>query len=149
MNIKERIDSIFELVEYVAYILVGFLLVATVVFLVFDIVKSFFNFPEPGKLILWVVKILDRTLLMLMIAEILYTVRLSIKERVLYSEPFLIVGLIAAIRRILVISVETAYQPEKFEPFMIEISILGVLVFLFAVSLVMLRKSSLPKRMEE
>jgi uncharacterized membrane protein (DUF373 family) len=114
MKFESLIDSTFKTFEYVVYIIVGFLLIATVVFLLSDIVKSFFTFPEADKLIFWVVKILDRTLLMLMFTEILYTVRLSIKEHTLYCEPFLIVGLIAAIRRVLVISVETDYQPENF-----------------------------------
>ena len=149
MKLKSLIDSTFKTFEYLAYIIVGFLLIATVIFLLSDIVKSFFTFPEADKLIFWVVKILDRTLLMLMIIEILYTVRLSVKEHTLYCEPFLIVGLIAAIRRILVISVETAYQPEKFTPFMTEMSILGVMVMLFAIAIIMLRKYSIPKHMED
>jgi uncharacterized membrane protein (DUF373 family) len=53
-----------------------------------------------------VVDLLDRILLILMIAEILYTVQVSFREHTLSPEPFLIVGLIAATRRILVITAE-------------------------------------------
>ena len=85
-------------------------------------------------------RLLFLNLLMLMVIEIFYTVHVSFKEHVLSPEPFFIVGLIAAIRRILVISVESAYMPEKFNNHMIEISILGGLIFIFVISLILLRK---------
>ena len=75
-----------------------------------------------------------------MIIEILYTVRLSIKSHSLCAEPFIIVGLIAAIRRILVITVESAHLPEKFNHHMIESAILGGLILIFVISIVLLRK---------
>jgi hypothetical protein len=50
-------------------------------------------------------RFLDVTLLVLMIVELAYTVVLSLRGRVLVPEPFLIVGLIAVIRRILVITI--------------------------------------------
>jgi uncharacterized membrane protein (DUF373 family) len=53
-------------------------------------------------------RIIDRLLLVLMLVEILHTVRISIRSHVLVTEPFLIVGLIATIRRILVITLEAA-----------------------------------------
>gem|GEM_PF-466290 len=51
---------------------------------------------------------LDVVLLVLMIVELAYTVVLSLRGAVLLAEPFLIVGLIAVIRRILVITVGEA-----------------------------------------
>jgi uncharacterized membrane protein (DUF373 family) len=53
---------------------------------------------------------LDVVLLVLMIVELAYTVILSLRGAVLLAEPFLIVGLIAVIRRILVITVGEARQ---------------------------------------
>ena len=44
----------------------------------------------------------------LMLVEILHTVRISIRSHFLVTEPFLVLGLIAAIRRILVITLEAA-----------------------------------------
>lgn len=60
------------------------------------------------------------------------------KSHVLCAEPFLIVGMIAAVRHILVISVESAYMAEKFNNHMIEIGILGVLIFIFVGSMILL-----------
>jgi hypothetical protein len=51
---------------------------------------------------------LDELLVALMLVEILHTVRISIRSPVLVTEPFLVIGLIASIRRMLVISLELA-----------------------------------------
>lgn len=51
-------------------------------------------------------RLLDSLLLVMMLVEILHTVDISLRQHVLSSEPFLIVGLIAAIRRVLVITAE-------------------------------------------
>jgi uncharacterized membrane protein (DUF373 family) len=52
--------------------------------------------------------VLDQLLVVLMLVEILHTVRISIHSHFLVTEPFLVVGLIASIRRILVITLEAA-----------------------------------------
>src|SRR5712672_1343374 len=53
-------------------------------------------------------RVLNELLVVLMLVEILHTVRISIRSHVLVTEPFLVVGLIASIRRMLVISLEMA-----------------------------------------
>jgi hypothetical protein len=53
-------------------------------------------------------RVLNELLIVLMLVEILHTVRISIRSHVLVTEPFLVVGLIASIRRVLVISLEMA-----------------------------------------
>ncbi len=82
--------------------------------------------------------IIDRLLFVLMMVEILHTVHASVRTGTLVCEPFLIVGLIACIRRVLVITLETSQitQPEKWDPAklplfqssMIELSVLAVLI---------------------
>jgi len=52
-------------------------------------------------------RVLDELLVALMPVEILHTVRISIRSHVLVTEPFLVIGLIASIRRMLVISLGT------------------------------------------
>jgi uncharacterized membrane protein (DUF373 family) len=47
--------------------------------------------------------ILDRVLLVLILVEIVYTVVLSLRAHQLVAQPFIVVGLIAVIRRILVV----------------------------------------------
>ena len=52
-------------------------------------------------------------LLVLVIIELLYTVQVSFREHALVPEPFLIVGLIAVTRRILVVNAAFAGMPRR------------------------------------
>lgn len=87
---------------------------------------------------------LDVVLLVLMVVELAYTVVLSLGGVVLSAEPFLIVGLIAVIRRILVITVgevqsgRTSSQLSQTSA--IELAILTGVVLAFVLSIVMLRR---------
>src|SRR5437660_6063935 len=77
------------------------------------------------------VGLLDRILLILMIVELLYTVQVSFREHALVPEPFLIVGLIAAVRRLLLTTAEFARTIEQggelFRNAMIELAVLTVM----------------------
>lgn len=141
MKIKEFIENLYDHIEDIIYYLIALVLVITSALIFYDIIINLLHFSTSDNFTHWLVGILDKSLLVLMIGEILYTIRVTIKERSLCADPFFIVGLIAAIRRILVISVETAYYEEKFKHFMIEISILGALVFIFTFAMIMLRKN--------
>jgi uncharacterized membrane protein (DUF373 family) len=86
---------------------------------------------------------LDVVLLVLMVVELAYTVLLSLRGVVLSAEPFLIVGLIAVIRRILVITVGEV-QGDKASPQLasgsaIELAILTGVVLAFVISITLLR----------
>ncbi len=96
-------------------------------------------------------KVLNQLLIVLMMVEILHTVRISIRSHILVMEPFLIVGLIASIRRILVITLEAstltkdgAWATESssgiFHSSMIELGLLGLLVLVLVVSIAILRR---------
>jgi len=139
---KDFIEKIFHYCENVIYIVIALFLVITSIFLMKDVVLTFLHPSTEYEFLKWIVEILDKTLLMLMVIEILYTVRVSFKDHVLCAEPFLIVALIAAIRRILVISVESAYIHDQFQNFMVEMVILGFLTIIFVVSIIYLKKVS-------
>ena len=89
------------------------------------------------------VQLLDRLLLILMIVEILYTVQVSFSEHALVPEPFLIVGLIATIRRLLVLTAEFARLVESntaaFRAAMLELGLLTLMIVALVVSLVVLK----------
>jgi len=55
-----------------------------------------------------VLRVLDQLLMVLMLVKILHTVHISIRSHTLVTEPCLVVGLIAFIRRTLVITLEAA-----------------------------------------
>ena len=90
------------------------------------------------------VTLLDRILLILMMIELLYAVQVSFREHTLASEPFLIVGLIAAIRRLLVLTAEFAGLLETnkgaFQGAMLELGLLTVMIVALVVSLVALKR---------
>ncbi|MGD0474343.1 MAG: phosphate-starvation-inducible PsiE family protein [Candidatus Velthaea sp.] len=87
---------------------------------------------------------LDVVLLVLMVVELAYTVILSLGGIVLSAEPFLIVGLIAVIRRILVITVGEVQSDKASSQLTqnsaIELAILTGVVLAFVASIVMLRR---------
>jgi hypothetical protein len=75
-----------------------------------------------------------------MVVELAYTVILSLRGSVLSPEPFLIIGLIAVIRRILVITVgETKPAAGSVDHTIAELGILTAVVIVFVGSIVVLR----------
>jgi uncharacterized membrane protein (DUF373 family) len=99
-------------------------------------------------------RVLDELLVALMLVEILDNVRISIRSHVLVMEPVLVIGLIASIRRMLVISLELAPSPNQahgrlrrlragagfFRASMIELGQLGLLVLALVFSIALLRR---------
>ena len=79
-----------------------------------------------------------------MIVEILYTVQVSFREHTLKPEPFLIVGLIAAIRRVLILTAEFSKPAEvveeAFRNAMFELGLLTALILSLVFSLFFLTK---------
>jgi uncharacterized membrane protein (DUF373 family) len=90
------------------------------------------------------VNILDQILLILLVIELLYTVQVSFRERGLIAEPFLVVALIAVIRRILVLTAQVSKLPGAdevlFRHAMLELGVLTILVFVLVGSLIMLQR---------
>jgi len=134
----------FSLTEDAVYVGMGVLLAfSAIALLVFGAIELV-RLTTEGAPLKAVIGLLDRTLLVLMLVELLYTVRVSFKQHALLPEPFLIVGLIAATRRILVVTAEFSVHeqeqaPGKFREGMIEIALLTLMVVALVGSLLMLR----------
>jgi uncharacterized membrane protein (DUF373 family) len=143
-SLREWISWAFVHVEDVVYVGLGLLLAVSALVLLVSGALSFWRSLMAGSVQETVVHLLDRILLILMIVEILYTVQVSFREHALVPEPFLIVGLIAATRRILVLTAEFATLLEKGEPAfrnaMVELALLTFLIVALVVSLYILRK---------
>jgi uncharacterized membrane protein (DUF373 family) len=79
----------------------------------------------------------------LLIVELLYTVHVSFREHVLTAPPFVLVALIAAVRRILVLTAETKTaaeaRPEAFRETVVELGLLTVMALSLVVCLYLLR----------
>ena len=90
-----------------------------------------------------VLDLLDVLLLVFIVVELLFAVRTTVEKRELVAEPFLLVGIIASIKEIVVLSVEAAGatgQGAQFKDRMVEIGVLGFLVLLLGVTAFMLRR---------
>ena len=107
-SVRDWIARSFTHVEDVLYVALGVLLAAGALVLLGDATLTFVRNLIDGTLPARMIGLLDRVLLILMFAEILYTVQVSFREHALIPEPFLVVGLIAVIRRVLVITAEFA-----------------------------------------
>ena len=89
-----------------------------------------------------VLVVLDRLLLVFIVVELLFAVRVILGRREVVAEPFLVVGIIASIKEIIVLSVEAADyvgQAQKFTHSIIEVGVLGVLVLVLAGAAILLR----------
>jgi len=136
-------------IEVSTYLILGLLLAIVALIgtvgAVFTLAKAAYDVRSPA----WLVVTIDRILLVLMVIEILHTVRVSFNEGALVCEPFLIVGLIASIRRVLVITLESSQAQESgkttpaindlFNSSMIELCVLGGLILVMVFSIYLLR----------
>jgi hypothetical protein len=133
-----------SLVEDVTYVGLGILLSLGALALLAAAFKSFVGALLAGALAGHVVTLLDQILLVLLIIELLYTVQVSFREHGLLAEPFLVVALIAAIRRVLILTAQVSQLPEAggvvFKQTLLELSLLTVMVVAFVGSLILLQR---------
>jgi uncharacterized membrane protein (DUF373 family) len=134
----------FTWVEDIVYVGLGGLLAISALILLGNTGVSFVRDLTHATLPGAIVSVLDRLLLVLMIVELLYTVQVSFREHAVVPEPFLIVGLVAATRRVLVLTAEFtgAQQPTEtaFRIAMIELVVLTFMIVALVASLLMLRR---------
>ena len=136
--------------EVVIYAALAILLFATALATIGNAGKMLWESLSHWSIATDTLAVLDQLLLVLMLVEILHTVRISIHSHVLVTEPFLVVGLIASIRRMLVITLEAASLTKGgvwsadgasiFRASMYELGLLGVLILILVFSITLLRR---------
>jgi uncharacterized membrane protein (DUF373 family) len=140
---REQIARGFTIAEDIVYIGLGLFLATSALTL---LVTGAIDFGRTG----WqekegTIALLDRILLILLIVELLYTVQVSFREHALLPEPFLLVGLISAIRRVLVVTAELGEAQlnnrKAAQDFAIELGVLTVLILAMVGALVLLSKN--------
>ena len=139
-----RIAQLLSRAENVVLVLIAVVLIALAVILLSDSVLTLINAARDGTIQKFSIEILDSVLLVMMTMEIVYTVTVSLEGHTLAAEPFLIIGAIAAIRRMLVITAESTKQFENVEVFrstLLELGLLAFIVLAIAVAIYMLRRS--------
>jgi phosphate starvation-inducible membrane PsiE len=136
--------------ESVVLALIAVVLVIIAVLLLGNSVLSLAQLAAPasanGSIRDVAIDILDTVLLVMMTMEIVYTVAVSLESHALVAEPFLIIGAIAAIRRMLVITAEgtkiQAGRPAEFNSLLAELALLAFIVIAMASSIYVLRRSA-------
>src|SRR5258706_9847675 len=140
--------------ERIVLSLIAGVLVALAVLLLLSQVVALVQSVLNGTVRTAAIDILDGVLLVMMTMEIVYTVTLSLQSHKLVAEPFLIIGIIAAIRRTLVITAESsklldnggdaadaAANAIKFQATLLELGLLAFIVGVMAASIYIMRRS--------
>jgi len=118
--------------EVVLYASVGLLLAAAGILVLVGTVSGLIRELHHGAGAVDVaVLVLDRVLLALIVAELLYTLRFVVRTHEIAVEPFLYIGLIAVVRRILIVTAQLergAPSGRALTNVLLEFGILGLLV---------------------
>src|SRR5215211_6318326 len=105
------------------------------------VVYDFVRDLGQGSFIAAVLELLSGLLLVFIFTELITTIRVVIARRRVVVEPFLIVGIVAAVRRLIVISAEAEnlLGTAEFRDVMLEIGVLAVTVLLLGATVLLLR----------
>jgi uncharacterized membrane protein (DUF373 family) len=153
-KLREKSSKCLHVVEALLYIIVGAMLAAAATGAVIRAGWVLWQSPTGQAHADYGLLVLDQLLLVLMLIELLHTVRISVRSQALVMEPFLIVGLIASIRRVLVITMQAAKMTEQGQPntgeaantvfrnTMLELGLLGLLILVFVFAIYLLRRCS-------
>lgn len=135
-------DRILGHAEDAVYWAIAFVLVVgsiTLVVAQFNTLLRLRNSPAESTML----QVLDGLLLIFIFVELLYAVRSCLSSHEIVAEPFLIVGILAGIKEIVVLSVEAAKLLEKGPEFtraIVEIGVLGGVVLALSVAAFVLRE---------
>ena len=148
--VRARVVRSLSLVEDFIYSGLGVLLSVYAIAL---LVRGFFNFIHlaAGRAsTAQIVDLLDQVLMILLVVELLYTVQVSFREHGLVTEPFLVIGLISVIRRILVLTAQfpelAQAQEDSFRHAAAELVLLTLMIVVLVGSLIFMQRQA--KRME-
>jgi uncharacterized membrane protein (DUF373 family) len=105
------------------------------------VVYDFVRDLGQGPFIAAVLELLSGLLLVFIFTELITTIRVVIARRRVVVEPFLIVGIVAAVRRLIVISAEAEnlLGTAKFRDVVLEIAVLAGTVLLLGATVLVLR----------
>jgi uncharacterized membrane protein (DUF373 family) len=135
-------------IEEALYIIVGVLLLAAAVLVVVGTISGLITSIRAHQSAVNIgVVLLDRILLTLIVAELLHTLRFVVLRGEIVVEPFLFVGLIAVVRRILIVTAELERQAPGGRALtnqLLELGLLAVLALALAVAIYLVRQSGPP-----
>jgi uncharacterized membrane protein (DUF373 family) len=144
-RLSHRVGALVDGFETVIYAIAFLLLVAAAILVVIggaeavvQAVEHKVNTLQGGVLVL------DRVLMVLIVAEIAATLRAVLLYHEIAAEPFLFIGLIACVRRILIVTAQTeqVHSDKQLNRLLLELGALGLLVIGIAAAIFMIRVST-------
>ena len=144
-RLREKTADFFGYTEDFFYVAVAGALVLIGIayfgYAIYDFIK---HVVDGGDFSVLVIELLSSLLLVFIVTEIIHTIRAVIDEKILVAEPFLIVGIVAAIRRMVVLSAEAQDLLGKpsFTDAMLELAVLGGIVVVLGLTVFMLRRTA-------
>ena len=129
------LTSIMDASQTVVYYGITFVLLATIAVLFVSVGATFLTVFEVDPLDT-ALAVLDRILLI--------TIEVIVRERQLVAEPFLLIGVVAVVRRILLITAEAGQSlddPERFRNLITELGVSTALVLALAIALYIARRT--------
>jgi len=148
---KRVVSGILDAFERIAYLAIALALSVPIVMLVVSAVMIMLEVSEVGVLET-VLGVLDRLLLAFIFVELINTVRVTLSERGIFiAEPFLLVGLIAVVRRILLLTaaLEQTTSTEEFQNMLLELGVMTGLVIVLTIALYFTRRMRLSEQETE
>ena len=131
--------------EFLLYAAVGVLLAAAAVLvLVGSVHELVHGIAVHDGAVGLAVTLLDRILLTLIIAELVYTLRFVLRTHEIAVEPFLFIGLIAVVRRTLVVTAQFERGPaggRALTNLLLELGLLGFLALALALAVFLVRQN--------
>ena len=145
MRAMRALITILAAFEGIAYLAIAFALSVPVVMLVFSAVMSMLEVLE-GGVFETALAVLDSLLLAFIFVELIDTIRIAVttsESRIFLAEPFLLVGLIAVVRSILLLTAnlhQGLRSMEESQVLLIEVGILAFLVIILTSALYFARR---------
>ncbi|MFF5446348.1 phosphate-starvation-inducible PsiE family protein [Streptomyces sp. NPDC012888] len=138
---ESRVQRFMRVAEDGIHMVVAAFLILLAVLLTYgvvsDVVKALLGSYDEQAIVL---AALDSSLVLFIVAELLHTVRLTILNQSLNAEPFLVVGMIAGVRKVLIVTAESE-KAFEWQVQGVELVILTVLILVMAVSLFVWRRA--------
>jgi uncharacterized membrane protein (DUF373 family) len=138
--IDRTIDRVMGEAERLVYVGIALLLYAAALAALVAVAYEMVEGTDEGT-IDRVAAALDGLLLVFILVELLGAVRSTVRKRDLVAEPFLVVGIIACIKEIVVAALALAdASGSKVDDGVLKIGVLGLVVLLLAVSAYLMRR---------
>ena len=142
-TLTSRADALLSWAEVGIYFVVALILMIGAALLAVDAITTFVDDIGGGEpLLSAATEVLSVLLLVFVFVELLGAVRKTLRERRLLAEPFLLVGIIASIKEIVVVAGAERPKDGSFADFrdgMIEIGVLAGVVLVLALAALLLR----------